>query len=313
MVGTSGLRLKCGLVEAWVVPAEGGVLGRLLIGGKDVLAVTPWVTGVIPSEHPASTEREWVERWRGGWQLCFPSAGLADENSPWPQGFHGVASQAPWRIVRADDDHVCLEWRDEYSLTATRTWRLTDGGVTVETVARNDSQSNRPVVIAEHLVLGGDLLEPLIADGAQLEIALPTGTDLAMLDYSGHPLGEPAPWPGQIDQRWSVVDRDTPARVAALVDVEPASVVIRGTHAEVTVSWHGLPHALLWEELARSTEAPWNGEVAALGIEPTSAAHGMGTAIPSGTITLGPGQSHSWGVELLVDWRTGDETQREQR
>jgi len=313
MVNAASLRLRRGAVDAWVLPSEGGVLTSLLISGRSVLAVTPWAHEVTLRELPAMTEAEWVERWRGGWQLCFPSAGLADENSPWPRGFHGVASQAPWRVLSADDAHVSLEWRDKYSLTATRTWRLMDAGVAVETVVRNDSQSNRPVVIAEHLVLGGDLLEPLIADGAQLEIVLPTGTDIARLDYSGHPLGEPAPWPGQIDERWRVVDRDTPARVAALVEVEPASVVIRGTHAEVTVSWHGLPHALLWEELARSTEAPWNGEVVALGIEPTSAAHGMGTAIPSGTITLVPGQSHSWGVELLVDWRTGGEIQKEQR
>ncbi|MCY7412151.1 MAG: hypothetical protein LH471_03820 [Salinibacterium sp.] len=321
----SSLRLQRGAVDALVWPAEGGVLTNLRVDGRSVLAVTPWAIGVVPHQAPAVTEAQWVERWRGGWQLCFPSAGLTDEKSPWPQSFHGVASQAAWSVLSADEHHVCLQWNDRFSLTATRTWRLTDTGVRVDTIAQNDSQETRSIVIAEHLVLGGDLLAPVfvgsavlvesaVLDGtAVLEIVPPDGTVIAMLDYSGHPLDEPVPWPGRIDERWSVVDRDTPARVAALVEVEPRSIVIRGSHAEATVSWHGLPHALLWEELARSTEAPWNAEVVALGVEPTSAPHGLGTAIPGGTITLMPGHTLSWGVELSIEWSAGTETQKEQR
>ncbi len=212
--------------------------------------------------------------------------------------------------MSATDQHVCLSWTDEWSLTATRTWRLTDTGVVVDTVAQNSSTMPRSIVIAEHLILGGDLLAPVLPSAtgsgadSRLTITAPPGTSIGALDYAGRPSADPVAWPGIDEDRWPIVDRTTPARVAALVDVEPNILVVRGSHVEATVSWHGLPHALLWQELARSPEAPWNGEVVALGVEPTSAPHGVGTALPGGTIELLPGGSYSWRAELSILWDT---------
>lgn len=278
------------------------MLARLRVAGHPVLATTPWADSVRPSPAPAASESDWVDRWRGGWQLCFPSAGAADPGSPWPQGFHGVASQAEWEVTTASVDRVSLRWHDEFSLTAERTWRLTDTGVRVETVVRNGGPASRPIVIAEHLILGGDILRAVLEDDAELRLTPPTGSRLAALDYEGHPQAEPEPWPGHPGQRWERIDRATPARVAALVDGEPGVILIEGNHVTVTVTWQGLPHALVWEELAHSSEAPWNGSVVALGIEPTSAPHGRGTALPEGSITLEPGAEFEWHVELAVDW-----------
>jgi hypothetical protein len=303
---TDGIRLARGGVEARVVPAEGGVLAELRVGGRDVLATTPWGRDRAHPPTAAMSEGEWVDRWRGGWQLCFPSAGESDPSSEWPQGFHGVASQAPWTIVAVTPDAVSLEWSDEHGLTATRTWRLTGSGARVETVARNAGTASRPLVIAEHLILGGDVLAPIVRDDAALTITPPAGTGLAPLDYEGHPDGERLPWPGPAADRWPHVDRETPARVGALVGVDPRVIRVEGPHVVATITWQGLAHALVWEELARSSEPPWSNAVIALGIEPTSAPHGRGTAIAEGTVLLEPGQSLTWSTELAIEWLAVD-------
>jgi hypothetical protein len=67
----------------------------------------------------------------------------------------------------------------------------------------------------------------------------------------------------------------------------------------VEVRWNGLPHALLWQELRRSTDPPWDGAVVAMGIEPTTTAHGAGTAA-GGAVPLGPGRTMTWSVSLRV-------------
>lgn len=305
-MNATGIALTRGAVEAVVIADEGGVLSQLRVAGRPVLASTPWAHRCAPVATPPRTEADWVDGWRGGWQLCFPSAGEGQPGSPWPQGFHGVASQAPWRVSGIDEDRVVLGWTDEHALTATRTWSLTDSGAQVETLAVNHGTVARPLVIAEHLILGGDLLDPVIRDGATLTITPPAGTLIAPLDYEGRPEGARQSWPGPAADQWSRVDRDTPARVAALVEVEPGSIRVEGAHVRATVTWHGLAHALVWEELARSAEPPWNRSVVALGVEPTSAPHGRGTAIAEGTVWLEPGAAVAWGAALTIEWLDDD-------
>ena len=96
------------------------------------------------------------------------------------------------------------------------------------------------------------------------------------------------PWPGGPSDRGGIrIDRQVPARVAALVAPPARRITVEGPALTAIVSWSGLDHALLWEELAQSLEDPWNGAVVALGIEPTSTPHGAGTG-HGGALTLAP-------------------------
>ncbi|MFM9878283.1 MAG: hypothetical protein ACKVOG_10645, partial [Rhodoglobus sp.] len=131
-------------VDAVVLPDEGGVLTHLRVGGRAVLASTPWEHDLPRWDAPAQSESEWVARWRGGWQLCFPSAGMVDSLSRWPQAFHGVASQARWHVVAVGEHDVSVGWEDEFGLAALRTWTLTSNGVRVQTIATNGSAVTRP-------------------------------------------------------------------------------------------------------------------------------------------------------------------------
>jgi galactose mutarotase-like enzyme len=289
----SGVVLTAEGLTAVVLPDEGGVIVDARLDGRPFLAATPWGSSVIADATPAPDEATWVSRWRGGWQLCLPSAGQPDPADP-RQGFHGAASQAPWTVLEVSDARVTLTWRDA-DLVAERTIALGDGRLAVSTVLRNDGAAERAVVAAEHLILGGDVLT------APLELATNAG-GLQPLDYAGMPDGAEVPWPGVPTDRWTTVDSATPARVAGLVDAR--RVTASGPHVEVAVAWHGLPHALLWEELGVSTEHPWNGEVRALGIEPSSVPHGAGTAHGDAAM-LAPGESLAWETTLEVRFTGG--------
>ncbi len=307
MTAQPAVRLERGGISAVVRPDEGGVLAELLVQDRPVLATTPWASTVRPSAQAASTEDAWVERWRGGWQLCFPTAGQPNPSATPPEGFHGAASQAPWLEVSRTPDTVALGWADHDRLSAERIWRITEHGATVATRVHNAGAETRVLVIAEHLILGGDVLTgPLTLD-------VPSSSLLRPLDYAGLPEGSPLGWPGDPADRWAVVDPATPARVTGLMDVQPQRIGARGEHVEVLVEWHGaaLPHALLWEELGVSTEHPWNGQVVALGIEPTSTPHGAGTALDSSLVRLPPGGTLEWGVSLDVRWASASPTHTE--
>ncbi len=290
--------LARGNVTARVLPEEGGVLLDLLVHGRPVLVTTPWAPTVPPATGPASTEEEWVGQWRGGWQLCFPTAGQPNPAAAAPESFHGEASQARWLELSRSTDSIALRWADQKGLSVERVWRLTEDGATVSTRVHNAGRQARVLVIAEHLVLGGDVV------GDRLDLDVPVGTLLRPLDYAGLTIGEPHPWPGDPADRWATIDRTTPARVTGLAGIEPQRISARGAHVHVIVEWEGfaLPHALLWEELRASVEPPWNGQVVALGIEPTSTPHGAGTALDDSLIRLPPGGSLDWVVALHVRW-----------
>ncbi len=306
MPGAPPMTLLRGRVSARIRADEGGVLDELLVEGRPVLARTPWSEDVTPAPQAPVSEGDWVTRWRGGWQLCFPSSGQPDGRAPTPQGFHGIASQGPWTLVDAGPDRLTLRWDDADGLRAERVWHLTDDGIAAATSTINGGAGSRRIAIAEHLVLGGDVLAPVLA-GAALALDVPEGTRLAPLDYAGRPAGDPVAWPGDPEARWGTVDGATPARVVALLgrsgdtDAE-RQVTARGPHVHATISWRGLPHALLWEELAASLDAPWNGAVVALGIEPTSTPHGAGTAADLGIVTLEAGAQLHWRTALAVRW-----------
>ncbi|NYF15418.1 hypothetical protein HDC37_000230 [Microbacterium sp. AK009] len=289
----SGITLRAGDTRALVLPDEGGVAAELSVGAFDVLARTPWAASARPAPVPAEDEATWVGRWRGGWQLCFPTAGAADPDARPRQGFHGVASQDAWTVRRVGESSAELAWADEAGLSAARRWSIGAGTLGAVTTAVNGGADARRIIVAEHLVLGQDVLAHLTeADGT---LGIQASGTLAELDYAGNPTGRATAWPGH---GWDRANRSTPARVAALQHPVPRVITVTGPHLRATVSWEGLEHALLWEEFGASREAPWGGAVHALGVEPTSTPHGAGTAHPGGIVELGPGESMTWATRL---------------
>lgn len=281
-----------------VIPERGAVISSITIDGVEVLAQMPWTAGPLPvlPDEPA-----WVRAWAGGWNVLLPNAGQPSEGTPTHQGFHGSASVSPWTVERHTQHDVLMTWT-EAGLSCRRRVRLEDQEVRATSTLTNEAEIDWPVVVTEHAILGSAVLAHpahITAD----ETAL-----LAPLAYDGRPTGEPAVhWPGD---GWDVVDTTSPARVAALSALGDRGIRVASRDLMVDITWStaSLPYAWIWQEVGVSAESPWNGEVFALGIEPSTCPHGAGVdaAVADGTaVILNPGTSLTWWTALRVDRTTG--------
>ncbi|MFM1972943.1 MAG: hypothetical protein RLZZ345_27 [Actinomycetota bacterium] len=278
-----------------IIPQEGAVLADFQIGGMSFLAQTPWAETVQPSQVPAADELAWVESWRGGWQLCAPNTGSATEQSAEP-AFHGAASQANWAITEVNPDSLTLNWIDSRGeIELSRRWSVSAGVVTAETTATNHSSHRKAVGFAEHLILGSHFLQPL-RHGAVAELIFCPAATIVELDYSGAPLEatSQSSVPALEFSRLSVAQ---PAKVFALANPKNKSISVEVSGWVARIDWQGLDHALIWQEFATSTDAPWNSQVYALGIEPTNVAHGLGANDSAGPF-LAAGETISWTTSL---------------
>lgn len=301
---TPSVAFGLGNVLAEVITEEGGVLSKLNVGGLSRLAQTPWSQNVSPSLSPAPDEQTWVNNWRGGWQLCAPNSGIPQEGSRDP-AFHGAASQANWEIEEQTDTGLKLSWKDPAGeIELIREWALgADGDISAETSATNHSDEDRSVGFAEHLILGTDFLEP-VKNGSVARLRLCPSSKIMELDYTGAPLGKP-PVPIDASTQFTQLSREQSARVFAVCNPKKKTISVEVGAKVAVVTWQGLDHALIWQEFGTSKETPWNGEVFALGIEPTNVPHGLGASDTSGPFLLA-GQTMSWKTSLRFHDRNGE-------
>lgn len=282
------IHLSHGSTHATIRPSEGGAMDSLTFEGHDILATTPWhVPGHLSI---ARTETEWIEQWRGGWQLCFPTTGQADGGST---GFHGAASQAPWQMMTRSKESVRLSWNNP-ELDVTRIWRVSASGVEVHT--RCHALNPTEVMVAEHLILGtafvGSATEPRVAT-----LASDGETAVSTLDLDGTPRAaartlSQATWDlpgiGTGSQLWAV----TPSSRLLTVSTRELQARIEWSEA--------LPHALVWEETGAAALLTDQKPMRALGVEPTSSPHGAGPQ-HGGTIALGRGEDLEWTMLVTLE------------
>lgn len=280
-------------VRAEIIAGEGAVLSNLEIDGQSVLAKTPWT--VLPASTPAPDERSWVSRWRGGWQLCAPNTGSAEAETE-RAAFHGAASQANWKIVEQTDKTLKLSWMGpEGEIELVREWSFNgDSSVSVQTTATNKSNDKKPVGFAEHLILGSRFLQP-VQRGSVAKLTLCPASKILDLDYSGAPTGLIIESAAIKD--FTELTASQPAKVFVVSGSKTKSISVQVDDWVARVEWQGLEHALVWQEFGTSTEAPWNSEVFALGIEPTNVPHGLGANIEVGPFLL-PGETITWNTSV---------------
>ena len=296
------VRLVADNLQAVVWPEEGAVVTDLRWRGRAVLCDTPWEVDPPSSGAPAATEDEWVERWRGGWQLCLPSTGQAAQSDALP-AFHGRASQAPWGVIDQGPAWLTTEWVDPVGVFhAIRRIELGDNGdIAVTTMLRNISDAPADVQVAEHLIVGGDVLAPVL-QGGQIGLGVTGQPHVIDLDYAGAPTGRDVVW----DRDWSSLTTAQGGRVCVLADVASRDMTVHGGSPDrpltVRVTWEGLAHLLVWQEFGTSREHPWNGQVMALGLEPTTTAHGLGQDAGGGVV-VGAGETLEWTVCVEISER----------
>ena len=276
-----------------VLPENGAAITDAVFSGQSFLAKPPYHS-IAPK--PLGTESDWVAAWNGGWQPLLPSAGGEYLQGKHPQGFHGNASQARWSVTDSNSHSISLKWAAE-NLESERTINISDNEINVECSLVNLDESPRPVIVTEHLILGSDFLNS--------EITLePVGdAQFRELSYDGSANGaEFAPWENFEHRGWAKIDNNTPARMGVFSDT--SCIKVCNDFYEIEISWDSsrLPYLWIWEEMGQSMDHPWSGKFWALGIEPSSAADGVG--LSGGTdLTLEVNEKFDWSVNLKIQER----------
>lgn len=290
-------------VLARVDPAHGAEVLDLvdLHSGRQLLGRPPF-----GSARPLAgdlDEEPWTASWRGGWQGCLPNAGTACTVDGTRHGFHGRASNDPWRVVAADETSCTVRW-EGHGLRAERRIEAGDGlGVATKVTAL---AAGAPLIALEHLALGLELTQPGVS------LNLPAGR-ASELDEELGPVGEApdAPdWPeiglanGGVErgERYGL-DTDR-ARVFVVRDVAEGRAVIRNSARDqaVEVTWTAdvLPHLIVWHE-ARGSGGVWRNATEVLCLEPCSVAHlrGLAAALEAGqAVRLEDGAELSWTMRV---------------
>ena len=301
---SQSVQLASDQLEARVLPQRGGVLVDLKIQNQKLLASTDWADDISPYTSYASNENLWVERWMGGWQLCAPNTGSGGLQSAAP-AFHGSASQDIWSVLNQTNTSVELVWESlDKQIQIMRRWVVTNQAeVKAETSLVNQSDQVIPIGVAEHLILGSDFLRPLTQDAVGYLQHCPSA-EIIELDYSGAPIGQ-VPEAEKFDLRWSELSVDRPATVFALSNPTRKNISVLVGDWVANIEWEGLDHALIWEEFGYSKDAPWNGQIYALGIEPTNIAHGLGASLNQGPL-LEAGKTMTWQTSLKFTKQEGN-------
>jgi galactose mutarotase-like enzyme len=287
-------------VLARVDPGHGAEVLELvdLRSGRQLLGHPPF-GAELPAQGDLD-EGPWTAAWRGGWQGCLPNAGTACDVNGTRHGFHGRASNDPWKVEEAEDARCVVSWAG-HGLRAERRIEAAGGGLGITTRV-TALEGGTPIVALEHLALGLELIEPGV------EIALPVGRASELDEQLGPALPpDHAPeWPeialaGGGRERGDRFDlAETRARVYVVREVPEGRALVRNTGrdqaVEITWSADALPHLLVWHE-ARGSGDVWRNATELLCIEPCSVPHllGLGAALEAGqAVTLGAGEELSW-------------------
>lgn len=298
--------LRSSTLLALVDPGHGAEILELvhLPTGRRLLGRPPFATA--PPRRGDLPEDVWTASYRGGWQLVAPNTGAPCTVDGVEHGFHGRASNDPWKTLEEEASGATFRWRG-HGLELIRRLRV-DGAMLHARVEARATGGRAPLVVLEHVALGLELLEP------EVEIDLPAGRAFELSEAEGPPLPpQDAPrWPDVLlldgsrerADRWSL-DRSR-SRLLAVADLPEGRARVRnartGTTVELTWDVGWLRHLWLWHE-AREYGGPWRAQAELLALEPTSVPHplGLAAAIEHGQARwVEPGETAAYEVRLEV-------------
>jgi hypothetical protein len=284
------IALRDGGIVLTIAPDRGAEVRSLEFCGAELLYRAPWEAAPLPN-NPLTAEA-WERSWHGGWQLLWPSAGAACTVDGVEHGFHGAGSTAPFSVVECDPRHALLLCEID-GLTCERSYDVHDGRVRAATRIANSSERTIPLILVEHLILGGQLA----AAGTAIELG---GGRIVEQAWDGTALAGGGEWPWLGSENLSllpattsqfVVVRDLPAGEAS---IEGRGGITLGVRFDCSA----YPHLWLWEERFAATVAPWEGRGECLAVEPSSvpSTDGLAGAVARGEATVLPpgGQCSSW-------------------
>jgi hypothetical protein len=246
--------------------------------GRQLLGRPPF--GSAPPLTGDQNEEVWTESYRGGWQTVLPNAGNPCHVNGEYHGFHGCASADPWSVEEADGTHVELRWRG-HGLAVTKRIAVGDAVRVDYDIAAE--RTRVPLVAIEHLAVGLELLEPVVAidirAGAAYELDERTGPVRPPSGCARWPEITPLHGAAERADGWPI---DTPrSRLLVATSIDDGWCAVRNPVRDLGLAlrWDQstFGHCWMWQE-NRVTEGPWRRQTETLVVEPASVPHTLGLA-----------------------------------
>ena len=266
---------------ARVDPGHGGEVLDLidLTTGRQLLGRRPFGSA-DPAEGPLD-EVQWIEGWRGGWQVCLPNPGNRCEVDGSMHGFHGTASHEPWAVLDADERSVSMRWAG-FGIEALRQLAVDGDCLRIETTVNACGPEPVPYCALEHISLGLEVLDPV------LELDIPAAPTMRFRTGMARPVRQQMPRAGRWQSDSTIAPSDVDrvelrgapyGRFLSVQQLPEGRAVARGYRAGLELTWDAslLPNVWVWYELRASGGAFRNlAEIVA--IEPCSVPHSLGLA-----------------------------------
>ncbi|HEX5113576.1 MAG TPA: aldose 1-epimerase [Pseudonocardiaceae bacterium] len=281
------LVLRSAELEVVLLPGKGADIYAVVdrSSGVDLLFKTPWGWRDPRSLPPfGDSQRDWLARYAGGWQVLIPNAGPARHVDGTLRGYHGEAAVVPWQVHAADDR--CAELTVDLitaPLRVSRTVTVTGPELRIRETIENLSPDPVPLMWVHHPAFGA----PFIDEHARIQVAAHTivsdahepGTLLPADRIAGFPL---------VDEEYDL-RIPPPATVprsvfAALTDFDRPGCTITSPTTGLAVELHWdaevFPYAWFWQECHASAGYPWYRRAYVIAVEPANVLPGDGPVGP---------------------------------
>lgn len=301
IAGWDAISVDNGVLRFTVLPARGAEIVELvhLSTGVDVLFHAPW--GLAPPGAPprdGSGGHAFLERYGGGWQELFPSAGDPCSYRGTAVPFHGEVATIPWTVVEDDGSLCCRVSCATVPLDLERSMRLEGHELVLDEAVTSRAAVPVHAVWGHHCVLG----PPLVAAGATLRIPARTIVTIPELWEETARLepGQRASWPyarrrdgGTADLRIVCGPEEGSHDDVYLTDLDAGWVEVENAALGLACRLHFdpllFPWVISWQPYGGARAMPLAGSYA-LGIEPWTSSRCLADAVEAGeALEVAPG------------------------
>ncbi len=274
-------------LEIVLLPPKGGDIYSVIdrSTGIDVLFKTPWGWRDPALLPPFGTsQRDWLARYAGGWQVLLPHAGPEGSCGGQVRGFHGEAAIVPWHVARATGSSADLTVElFTAPLAVTRHIELRGPVCGIRETVVNLAAEPVPLSWVHHPAFGPPFAGPecrmesgartLITDATAPGTLLPADATIpvrAVADAAGQPLDL-----GRLPSA-----REPRELFGALTDFDGGWFAFTNTGLGfgIGLAWDtsAFEHAWFWQECHATKGFPWYGRAYAVAVEPANVLPGSG-------------------------------------
>lgn len=254
----------------------------------------------LPIEYPhGESERYWLSRYRGGWQLLTPSADKECDVGGRHHSCHGESSILPWKLISKNDHEIIHEVVIFNAFQILRVAHLESDRpeLTVTTTIKNIGNQIEPFIKVEHIAYRGS---------DRGEVSAPENSVWKFGEGLGESYNDEFLWKDMDTYGINIRNRNMNKEVRL-------ACMVRGS--EGWSEWHNpdsgqrtraswdpkeFPNLWYWQENGADIY-PFFGRTKITALEPASVPPGtrlVGAVEQNLASTLNPGESHTFAIKI---------------